>query len=241
MDSLHQPLGMQSPEDSSMRPSPGEIQTLAGAETNVPVGEGGGCHTQGMAVRGCTASVGQLSFLLSTVFNSDISLLGTSLHSWSWQSSLEQVSGANKAQQQRCSPKCFGRAPWKVEFYPSALCQTKHCYPGLSPMAQQASAARSKQGREKFQCPEILLGTGPSSKQHNSARCLCPPLSRVRSCKQLKHNLILRLCKTLPFVPLASVVVQLFFPLPPSGRFTLSTTSLPFGIGRAMVELPRRF
>lgn len=139
MDSLHQPLGMQSPEDSSMRPSPGEIQTLAGAETNVPVGEGGGCHTQGR--EGCarlhsiSGELPCLSFLLSTVFSSDISLLGTSLHPWSWESSLEQVSGANKAQQQRCSPKCFGRAPWQVEFYPSALCQTKHCYPGLSPMA----------------------------------------------------------------------------------------------------------
>lgn len=33
------------------------------------------------------------------LFSSDISLLGTSLHSWSWESSLEQVSGANKAQQ----------------------------------------------------------------------------------------------------------------------------------------------
>lgn len=48
--SLHQPLGMQSPADSSMRPSPGEIQTLAGAEADVPVGEGGGCHRQGRAV-----------------------------------------------------------------------------------------------------------------------------------------------------------------------------------------------
>lgn len=36
---------------------------------------------------------------LPGVFSSEISLLGTLLLSWSWESSLEQVSGANKAQQ----------------------------------------------------------------------------------------------------------------------------------------------
>lgn len=67
MDSLQQPLGMQSPADSNVRPSPGEIQTLAGAETNVPVGEGGGCDMQSLAFRGCTASVRELPCLpLST-------------------------------------------------------------------------------------------------------------------------------------------------------------------------------
>lgn len=98
--SLHQTLGMQSPADSSMRPSPGEIQTLAGAETDVPVGEGGGCHRQGRAGL-CEAAQhhwgsSPASLFLPGVFSSDLSLLGTSLLSWS---SLEQVSGANKAQQ----------------------------------------------------------------------------------------------------------------------------------------------
>lgn len=135
---------------------------------------------------------------LPEVFSSDISLSGISLLSWSWENSLEQVFGANKVRQRQCSPKCFGRAPWKWNFSHLLFVKPSTATLGSPPWHNKHQQLEANRAGRNSSALRYCWALAPVPNRTTVQKRLCPPCSRIRSCKQLKLILILRSCKALP-------------------------------------------
>ena len=160
---MHQPLGMQVPHKLQRDAfSRGNSNTDSNRDRCARGGRRWLLHAGlSMCMLGCTALMGEFPWLPQQIcpIYLGFSVVIFPLRGFHCSPGAGRVSRTGFWSKQgsavETQPKVFCKSTMEEEFKPSALCQTKCRYPGLSPTAQQASAAQNKQGREKFQCPEI--------------------------------------------------------------------------------------